>query len=147
MTTEERLLANSRDEDRGYETLCRVWSLKLTDKGYAPIKLSPSRRNRKAHVVAYETFVGTIPDGLQVNHHCDQRDCIRVDHLYAGTQAENMADMSARSRTLNQRKTHCPIGHEFTPENTYVYPGGDRRCRECKRESDRRRRAAKRETF
>jgi len=34
----------------------------------------------------------------------------------------------------NREKTHCPQGHEYTPENTYIAPDGSRRCRACKNE-------------
>ena len=36
----------------------------------------------------------------------------------------------------NGDKTHCPHGHEYTPENTYVY-AGRRFCRECNRKRTR----------
>lgn len=39
--------------------------------------------------------------------------------------------------------THCPAGHEYTPENTYTSPDGKRHCRTCKREGDRARYQAK----
>jgi hypothetical protein len=36
----------------------------------------------------------------------------------------------------NQRtKTHCPRGHEYTPENTYTFSDGRRRCRRCRLEA------------
>ena len=132
MTVEARLLANSRDEDRGYVTLCRVWSLSKTRGGYG--KINVGGRTPGTHCTAYELWVGPIPEGLQVNHHCDQRDCIRPDHLYAGSQLDNIADMVARGRQSNGRssKTHCKSGHEFTSENTYAWHGM-RQCRECKR--------------
>lgn len=37
-----------------------------------------------------------------------------------------------------KNKTHCPSGHPYSPENTYVSPAGGRQCRECRRETDRR---------
>ena len=55
-------------------------------------------RSQRAHRVAYELACGPIPDGLQVNHHCDNPACIRPDHLYVGTQRENIADAVRRGR-------------------------------------------------
>ncbi len=78
-----------------------------------------------AHRVAYELAIGPVPDGLVVDHLCFNRACVRPGHLEPVTQQENV--MRAR--------THCRKGHEFTPENTYVRPGGtggiQRICRTC----------------
>jgi hypothetical protein len=45
-----------------------------------------------------------------------------------------------------QRKTHCIHGHEYTPENTYIRPSGERACRICQRENLRRSRARRRQS-
>lgn len=56
----------------------------------------------KAHVpaarLAYETWVGPIPAGQNVLHHCDVGDCIEPTHLYTGDQQRNMADKIERGR-------------------------------------------------
>ena len=51
-----------------------------------------------AYRVAYEMWVGPIPEGMQINHHCDNPGCINPNHLYPGTQLENVRDMHARGR-------------------------------------------------
>ena len=58
------------------------------------------------------------------------------DHLEPVTRGENLH----RGAHRNKVKTHCPQGHEYTPENTYVW--GDRnfrQCRTCTRERGRKR--------
>jgi len=85
---------------------------------------------RLCYVWAYEDWYGPIPEGMQVNHLCHNPKCYNVEHLYAGTQAENMRDMCEAGRHWNQQKTHCKHGHEFTEENTYVY-GVRRTCKTC----------------
>lgn len=65
--------------------------------GYGMI-LMPDGRLRGAHRVAWELANGPIPDGLFVLHHCDNRACVRPDHLFLGTQGDNVRDMYAKGR-------------------------------------------------
>ena len=49
-------------------------------------------RPETAHRIAYILQYGSIPDGLQVLHNCDNQACVRGSHLYAGTSGQNIKD-------------------------------------------------------
>ena len=76
----------------------------------------------------------------QVNHSCGNRACIK--HIYIGNQSRNMRDAVEDKTHAQSRKTHCPHGHEYTPENTLVFRRNGqlgRKCRACQKESNARR--------
>jgi hypothetical protein len=95
--------------------------------------------NGLAHRHALELKLGRpIGSGLLALHTCDNPSCVRPDHLYEGTQSDNMRDMHDRGR-MNQpayyeKSSHCnKCSFEFTPENTRVLSNGSRQCRNCRR--------------
>jgi hypothetical protein len=98
------------------------------------------RRRVQAHRAAWMVERGPIPAGMKICHRCDNRTCVRIDHLFLGTQADNIADMVTKGRHHEGSKTHCDNGHEYTDDNTYRPVRGGRKCRTCARESERRRR-------
>lgn len=101
-----------------------------------------------AHRLAWELANGSGPGDLCVCHRCDNPACVRPDHLFLGTFADNMGDKISKGRqsrglahgAVNRGKTHCPQGHEYTAENISL-SGGDRKCKACMRERARQRRA------
>ena len=93
-----------------------------------------NRKHKLLHRVAWEWANGPILEGAHVLHRCDNPPCVNPNHLFLGTQADNMKDMIAKGRSRSQKKTHCKRGHPLSGENLYVKPSdGARQCRACDR--------------
>lgn len=75
-----------------------------TPSGNGYRELRRDGRQQYAHRLAWEDAHGPIPAGMKVLHHCDNPPCSNVDHLFLGTQADNMADMKAKGRGNGPRK-------------------------------------------
>ncbi len=110
---------------------CWLWTAALMPNGYSSFWLHG--RNALGHRVAYELFVGPIPEGMTLDHLCCVKRCINPAHLEPVTSRENTLRAERGRAQCNARKTHCPEGHEYTSANTYVAPGRHRRCRACAR--------------
>jgi hypothetical protein len=76
---------------------CWHWIGCLNPKGYGVIFIEG--RPRLAHRFSWERANGPIAPGLCVLHHCDNRRCVRPDHLFLGTRGDNIKDCVAKGRT------------------------------------------------
>lgn len=129
---------------------CLVYTGARSD-GYGVINVGG--KMLKVHRVVWTILVGPIPEGRVVCHHCDNRPCAYLNHLFLGTVADNNADRHAKGRTVMptngpdfwRDKTHCPQGHPYSGDNVRRRTDGRRRCAECYRLREANRRASKRD--
>lgn len=106
----EVMKIRSRYEDRGYDTKCRVWIGSLCS-GYGSIRVNNTIV--RVHRASWEFFNGYIPDGLEVCHHCDQKDCWEISHLFVGTHHQNMTHASQHKR-FNPTTGEDHYSHKLT---------------------------------
>lgn len=81
---------------------------------------------QQAHRIAYRDFGHKLTDEQQIDHLCRNTLCVNPDHLEAVTQTENVR------RGKRGHVTHCPQGHEYTPENTVIQKRGENEARNCR---------------
>lgn len=77
-------------------TGCWEWTASKTSSGYG--KIFVTGKLRGAHRVSYELHHGPIQDGMRVLHRCDNPACINPEHLFLGSDADNVADMISKGR-------------------------------------------------
>lgn len=87
---------------------CWIWNGTITKKGYGQFWYKEIG-TILAHRVSYRIYKNKIPDGLNVLHKCDNPPCVNPDHLFLGTQKDNMIDMTQKGR-----RGAC---HMFGPKN------------------------------
>lgn len=124
---------------------CWPWIAGKTSHGYGSIYFDG--KSRPAHRIVYELTYGPVPDGLVLDHTCHNltgcylgagcphRACCNPAHLEAVPQVVNFR---RGDRATQPPPTHCPRGHEYTPENTRIRSNAEGRvvgrwCRACNR--------------
>ncbi len=134
--------------DRHGPSGCWLWTGPKSGNGYGAVSLGRGTNGpHGAHRIAYLLWVGLIPEGLQVLHHCDTPLCVRPSHLFLGTHADNMADKTRKGRLNVQsggdamrakaaKETHCRSGrHRWSTETEWRNPRNGRRvCKACANE-------------
>lgn len=124
---------------------CHPWTA-ARSRGYGTF--NPAGRTMSAHRFGYRLYIGPIPDGRTIDHTCHNgsgcqladgcphRACQNPDHWEVVTHQVNISRGTSREVNLRRKRaiTHCPQGHEYTPENTtYSRAGTSRGCRACAR--------------
>jgi len=89
-------------------TGCTEWPLRSRDRdGYG--RFTVDGREVGAHRFAWELANGPVPPGLWVLHHCDNPPCVNPEHLYVGTQADNMTAAARRYRLSDAQVRHANL--------------------------------------
>lgn len=76
---------------------CRIWDGARTTAGYG--ELVVNKILWYTHRLSYLLFKGALPKGMSVCHSCDTPSCINPDHLWLGSQADNLQDARQKGRT------------------------------------------------
>lgn len=113
---------------------CWLWTA-ATDKGYGKFREGGvGSKVVPAHVWAWRQEYGPVPAGLELDHLCRRKNCVRPSHCEAVTHAENIRRGDRRKMgEHNRRKSYCPSGHRYDHLNTYVDSASRRHCRKCER--------------
>lgn len=122
---------------------CWIWTGADDGYGYGSLSVGSrangTKRAVRAYRYAYERIVGSVPEGLQLDHLCRVRRCVNPAHLEPVTRRVNLLRGMTITRA-NAEKTHCPRQHPYDSANTYVTKRGTRACRACSRLHQARRR-------
>jgi hypothetical protein len=140
MTVEERFWAKVRKGDG-----CWEWNA-AKRLGYG--KFAYEGKVIDAHRLSWLLHFGPIPEGMLICHRCDNPPCVRPDHLFLGTRADNTHDMDAKGRRVRYfppPPIACKRGHVYDAANTYMW-GGMHHCRACRRDYHRQLRVNRRLT-
>jgi len=102
---------------------CWLWNGYRNACGYGCAGIG-GRKTMLAHRAAWEMVNGPVPAGMRVLHTCDIPACVRVDHLWIGTQQENIADMIAKGRMARGEQRSRKLTAQQVTEIRYARTSG-----------------------
>lgn len=122
------------------ETACEYWEgTSRNNHGY--VTFTTGGVTYMGHIVRWIEKNGPVPEGRELHHICNNPPCVNPDHLMPVTHRENLLASPTTLIAQQVARTHCPRGHEYSEENTYITNRGSRHCRSCRREKMRELRA------
>lgn len=135
-----------RRDGKQRRALGRLMAIQSNRSGHKVVRLKRNGcgRNRYVHQMVLEAFVGPRPAGMDACHNDGNPSNNVVSNLRWDTTSNNILDAVVHGTHPSTAKTHCPQGHEYTPENTRLISNGvglGRRCIECARVRSKRSRA------
>lgn len=90
---------------KGGQAQCWEWIGNRSQGGTGYGQFSVGNKLHGAHRVIWMATYGPILPGRHVLHHCDNKACVKPDHLYLGTKRDNALDMGRRSGFHNAKLT------------------------------------------
>lgn len=116
-------------------TACWLWAGAKSTAGYGYIRDDPANGGRAvpAHRVAYQLFVGAIPNGLELDHLCRTPGCVNPRHLEPVSHSVNVARGESIPARF-ARRSHCPAGHDLRAPGALIFKatGNTRRASRCR---------------
>lgn len=113
-------------------TGCWIWISLLDRKGYGRVWFNG--KEQRAHRLSAHLYLDMkLDDEVQALHKCDNTWCVNPEHLFTGSNLDNIKDRISKGR--GRRKRFCRRGHEYTVENSEIRFKGNtmyRKCRQCK---------------
>lgn len=132
---------------------CWIWQGRKDQDGYASATTKKVPGTTRGHRITYTLLVGTIPEGLTLDHECEVRNCVNPAHLTPCSAVENIKRGAARrslrlwegpqatKAQLARARGICPNGHVLAEVGTLERsPGGVQRCKACQHETQRKNR-------
>lgn len=88
------------EPERWKQFPCKVWTGSTDKNGYG--RIHRKDRPNYVHIDTYVAKHGPVAKGVKVLHYCDNPPCYEIEHLWSGTQSDNIRDRIAKGRSSRQ---------------------------------------------